>query len=156
MSMNVVSKFRTDYWIRQFISFVGGLFIIGLCVYFSFDNGQLDYRNVLFWFAAIGTVGLVFFVVYFLVYELKKLAVKDNGIEIKYALTNKTEFILYTEIVGFTTRRITHSRGAGRTDGYHELEIQLTNDRVITFNEDQYGNYNELKNSIYRNRENNE
>ncbi len=152
--MNVVSKFRTGYWIRQFINYVGGLFLIGLCIYFSFDNGQLDYSNALFWVAALGTLGFIFYILFFLFSELKQLTVTDNGIEIKYSLSKKTDFILYNEIVNFTTRRITHKQGAGRTEGYHELEIQLTNDRVITFNEDQFYNYNEIKNSIYLNRQN--
>ncbi len=154
--MNVVSKFRTGYWISQFINYVGGLILIGLCIYFSSDNGQLDYRNALFWVAALGTLGFIFHIFFFLFSELKQLTVTDNGIEIKYSLTKKTDFIPYNEILTFTTRRITNRQGAGRTAGYHELEIQLTKDRVITFNEDQFDNYNEIKNCIYLNRQNNQ
>ena len=153
--MNIVSKFRTGYWIRQFINYFGGLFLIGLCIYFSFDNGQLDYQNILFWVATLGTLSLIFYILYFLFSELKQLTVKDKGIEIKYLLTKKIDFIQYDEIINFATRRITHRQGSGRTAGYNESEIQLTNDRVIIFNEDQFENYNEIKNSIYHNRQNN-
>lgn len=151
--MNVVSKFRSGYWIRQFINYVGGLFLIGLCIYFSFDNGQLDYQNALFWVAALGTLSFIFYILIFLFSELKQLTVKDKGMEIKYLLTKKMDFIQYDEIVNFATRRITHRQGAGRTAGYHELEIQLTNDRTVTFNEDQFANYTDIKNSIYLNRQ---
>lgn len=153
--MKVVSKFRTGYWIRQFINYVGGLLIIGLCIYFSFDNGKLDYRNALFWLAVLGILSLILHVLYFLFSELKRLTVTENGIEIKYFVTKKIEFIAYNEILNFTTRRITHKQGAVRTAGYHELEIQLTKDRLITFSEDQFDNYNEIKNFIYLNLPNN-
>jgi len=151
--MNVVSKFRSSYWIRQFINYGGGLFLIGLCIYFSLDNGQLDYGNALFWVAALGSLGFIYYILFFLFSELKQLTATDSGIEIKYSLTKKTDFIPYNEIVNFTTRHITIQRGAGRSAGYHELEILLTNDRTITFNEDQFDNYNELKNSIYHKRQ---
>ena len=153
--MNVVSKFRTGYWIRKFIEYVGGFFLIGLCVYFSIDNGQLDFRNVLFWVATFGTLFFIFYILFFLFSELKQLTITKNGIEIKYSLSIKIDLIQYSEIIIFTRRSITHSRGAGWTAGYHELEIQLTKDRVITFNEDQFDNYNEIKNCIYLNRQNN-
>jgi hypothetical protein len=153
--MKAVSKFRTGYWIRQFINYVGGLLLIGLCIYFTLDDGQIDFHNALFWVAALGTLSYVFYILFFLFSELKQLSVTDNGIEIKYSLTKKTDFITYNEILNFTTRRITHRQGAGMTAGYHELEIQLTKDRVITFNEDQFDNYNEIKNCIYHNRQKN-
>jgi|GEM_PF-7108265 len=40
--INVVSKFRTDYWIRQFIQYVGGLVLIVIFFCMSFENGQLN------------------------------------------------------------------------------------------------------------------
>ena len=153
--MKVVSEFRTGYWIRQFINYVGGLLIIGGCIFFSCDNGELDYHNALFWLAVLGILSLILHVLYFLFSELKQLTVTENGIELKYFVTKKIEFIAYNEILNFTPRRITHKQGAVRTTGYHELEIQLTKDRLITFNEDQFDNYNEIKNFIYLNRPNN-
>lgn len=147
----ITSKFRIDYWIMQSISYVAGLFLIGLCLYFSFDNGKIDYHRSVFWIAILGIWALVFYFLKFLLNEFKQITISDKGIEIKYLLTKKTDVIPYNEIVKFTTRRITSRQGVGRTTGYHELEIELTKDRVITFSENQFDNYNEIKNTIYRN-----
>ena len=150
-STTITSKFRVEYWIMQFISYVGGLFLIGLCLYFSFDNGKLDYRSPVFWVAILGILGFIFYFLLFLFSEIKQLTVTDKGIEIKYLLTKSNSFIPYNEIVKFTTRRITSRQGVGRTTGYQELEIELTNNRVIAFDGNQFDNYNEIKHCIYLN-----
>jgi hypothetical protein len=86
--------------------------------------------------------------------ELKQLIITDSGIKVNYIFRKKTEFIDYKEIEKMTTTRITEERGTGRTDGYYKLEIELINDRILTFDEDQFENYNELKSFIYLNRKN--
>jgi hypothetical protein len=80
--------------------------------------------------------------------ELKQLTVTEEGIEIKYLLTRKTDLIRYNEIMSFATRRIRKRQGAGHTDGYFEFQIHLPDDRVISFDEDQFDNYDEIKNQI--------
>jgi hypothetical protein len=146
--MKVVSRFRTGYWIKQFLNYFWGFFIIGLFLYMTFDNGQFDYLNGLFWIAVMGTILLTLNVLYFMFNELKQLTVIDEGIEIKYLLTRKTDLIRYNEIMSFATRRIRQRQGAGSSDGYFEFQIHLPNDRVISFDEDQFDNYDEIKNQI--------
>ena len=139
---------------RQFISHFIGLLVIGLFIYFSLGEGKLINR--------IGSIGIalilfLFFISHimsFLFSELKQLTVAEIGIEIKYMLTKKVEFIPYNEIRKFVTRRVTSQRGVGRTAGYQQLEILLSNNKVITFNEDQFDNYSEIKNLIYHYRQN--
>src|SRR4051812_33159046 len=116
---HVISRFRKGYWIRQLINYLGSVFIIGLCIYFSISGGQLDFQNALFWIACLGIIGFIFCFITFLFMELKQLIITDSGIKVNYIFRKKTEFIDYKEIEKMTTTRITEERGTGRTDGYY-------------------------------------
>ncbi len=147
--MILTSRFRTGFWIRQLIQYVGGLVLIGICFRFCFDNGKIDFRSILFWVGCFGIVSYLFFFAKFLFDEIKQLTVSDNGITVKYLVTKKISIVQFADIKNTITKIITHRQGAGRTAGYHELEIELLDGRLITFNEDQYENYSEIKNEIY-------
>ena len=148
--MYLVSKFRIAFWIRQFINYVGGLCLIGVCVYYSCDHGKIDFRNALFWLACFGLLSFIGFFSKFLFFDLKRVTVTDWGVEVKSLLTKQT--ITYEEMTRFVTKRITGRQGAGRTPGYRELEIQLTYNRSVFIDEDQFENYNDIKNMLYQNR----
>ena len=146
--MEVVSKFRTGYWIRQIIIYVGSLILIGFCAYVSFDKGQLDYKNILCIFACLGVFVFIFHFIYFLLNELKQVTVRDNEIIIKYLINSSSTTISYSEIQNITSKRITQRRGASITTGFLETEISLSNGQLLSFNEDQFENYDEIKNRI--------
>lgn len=150
--MQVVSKFRTAYWLWQFVSYAGGLFIIWFCVYYSIEEGRLDYQNGFFWIACMAALALVYQTMNLLFTVLKRLTITEEGIELYYLVTKQYDLIEYEQIADFRTQLITSRQGAGKTAGYHQLEIVLMNGRSIIFDENQFENYNEVKNAIYRNK----
>jgi hypothetical protein len=150
--MTITSKFRTNYWIFQLTTLIGGTLLIGLLYYLSLENGKVNYNNGLFWIAAMSSIGLALSVLYFLFSELKQITLGDEGIEINYILTKNKTNIPYHHIEGLTSKRIKMRVGSEPSPGYQELEIQLTNGQIITINENQFSNFKELKYLIYQNR----
>src|SRR5690606_17439556 len=103
-------------------------------------------------FAIISIIGLIIHIFIFIMHELKELTVTEKEIRVKYIFSKKTEIILYDEIIKFSTKRRSMNQTARITPGYQELEITLTNNRTLTFDENQYDNYNEVKINIYKNK----
>lgn len=151
---NIVSKFRTGYWLVQCVQLLGGLGIIALCLYFSFNGVGFDFRNVLFWVGVLLVIAWLFYFLFFIFNELKRITVNHRGIEIYYILIRRKDFIIYGEIENFTTRKRTHRSGAGRTSGYNEMDIHITNNRTISFNEYQFDNYTDIVSAIYHYKKN--
>jgi hypothetical protein len=131
------------------ISLFGIIFLISLCVYYSINNGKLDYKSGLLWIAIIITIYGIFALLTFFHSELMQLTITHNEISVRHLLTGKITLFNFGEIIDFKTRNITTSRGEGISDGYYELTIEFTNERFITLSEDQFANYKELKNNIY-------
>jgi hypothetical protein len=115
-------------------------------------KGQLDYMNGLFWIACIVTPGLIYAVLYFLFIELTRLTVTDTGIIITHLITKNQKEISFRDIKKFSMRIISSwSPDSGKiTDGFQELEIELTNGQIVSFNQDKFSNYYELKDLIYQ------
>jgi len=147
------SKYRKEYWIRQFIQYGGVLAILGLCIKFSIHDGKIDFLNGLFWLACLFFIFMIVYLINFLGDELKSISLTETTIEIKYILTKEHVSILYTDIIKFNSHHITSGSSVGQiSDGYSDLVIELKNGESITFDEDQYKNFLELKNCIYRHR----
>jgi len=143
--MIVVSKFRKGYIIKQAIGLpLVALFIV-LLVSQSFINGKLDFQNLLFWLACLISVGFIYIIVNFIFSELKQLTVSAKGIEIKYLVTKHKDFIEYTSIKKYVIKKTKSMQ----TSGFYILELHLNNNQIITFSEDQFANFNNIKNLIY-------
>ena len=149
---SVISRFRTGFWIRQFLQYVGGLFVTVFCFIASIDNGRIDFRHAGFWMGSFMLILFALFFVKFIFEELKRLTVTDSGIHIKYLISKRTVFVPFAEIKKFTTKHIRQRVGAMQSDGFSELEIELYDGRLIVFDEDQFDNYSDIKNYIYQNR----
>jgi hypothetical protein len=148
----IVSKFRPLFWIKMVATLIGWVFTIGICIYFSIINGRLDFFNILFWLACFFTLSLIVYLLKFLFVEYREFTVSDEGIMIKYLISNEETSIHYEDIKKFTPKNITSRQGANtsRTAGYFEIEMELDNGQLITFNEVQFINYSEIKNFIFQ------
>lgn len=148
--MIVKSKYRPEYWVVLFFSSVFWVFIIAFFFYHSSKNGKIEF-NIPFWSAILLLIGTISYLRTNLYYDIKQVTVSEKGILLKYYFGNKTEFIEYENIVSFKTSRHSGHEFAGKRDGYEKLEVLLKEDEFISFNGNQYKNYNELKKSIYLN-----
>jgi hypothetical protein len=149
--MSIKSTFRKTYWVSQSATFLGGILIIVLFFYLSLVNDKIDFRNPFAIIAIVAIIALILSVLHFLFAELKQIIVSEKGIEINYLFNKKTLFIPFSEIKKISTKQIRLNIGNELTSGYQELKIELTPNKLITFNENQFSNYNELKNYIYSN-----
>ncbi|HET6225030.1 MAG TPA: hypothetical protein VFF27_02050 [Bacteroidia bacterium] len=121
--MKVVSKYRKEYWIRLLIVYLGVAFLMGLCIYFSINNGKLDYQNVLFWIACMMIIAVIYIFINFPAMGLKQVTVDDSGITVNHFLRAKTEFLEYCEIEKITTIRIQEEQGVSMGNGFHQLNM---------------------------------
>ena len=149
MNKIIISRFRSSYWIRKFIEYCGGIVIVSVCLAFSIDGGNLDYRNALFWIGCFGIIAFVVHFFHFLFWELKILTISDKAINVEYLLTRKIEEVTFKDIKKLSERRIRHKRGVGLSDGYYEFKIEFANGKILVFDQDQYDNYAKLKMRIY-------
>ncbi len=147
----MVSKFIFGFWAKQVILKGGLLVLIWACFSNSTTDRKVDYEYGPFWLALVLIILLLLSIASFVRNEYKQLTITETGIKVSYLLRNKTDFIDFNDIIRFSQKRITSKQGAGRTPGYHILEIHLTNDRIFVISQDLYENYTELRNCIYRN-----
>ena len=150
MATILVSKFRSLFWIRMLTKLIGGIFIIGTFINFSIVNGRIDFTNFLLWPAGFGTIALIVFLLNFLFVELREFTVSDEGILIKYLISNQETTVLFENIKKFTPRNLKGKQEFNTTSGYFSIEMELDNGQIIIFNDVQYLNYNEIKNCIYQ------
>lgn len=148
-TITVVSKHRTAYLGVQVFTIIAMIGLFFLCLYFSMDKGRIDYRNAMFTFACIILLGLIYMLYAFLARGFKQVTVSEKGIELKNLFNGKKAFVPYEEILRFSTSRVTHQQGAGRTAGYQQLVMELTNDRLLTLDAEEFENFIELRSHIY-------
>lgn len=129
--MQVVSKFRTGFFIRAFIMYSFALaFKIGI-LFLTYDNSKFDYESFVFWGAIVLILIFLFVVLSFLLTEIKQLTITEKGIEIKYSLSKEVNFVPFNQILKISTRHIRGKQGAGLTAGYQEMEVFLANNDSI-------------------------
>jgi hypothetical protein len=140
----VVSKYSSSYFVQLATIHFGIFLILGLGVNYSI-NQQIDIVCL------IGTfllqIGIQLGIVYFIL--IKQITVSPTGIIFDYFIAANRRNIDYSEIEAIKNLRVTGGR-QGRVSSCREHVIELKDGSSIGFNDEQFENYDSLKNTIYR------
>lgn len=134
--MTVNSKFRTLFLARKVSGFFTMLFFCS--VIFSYSDESLLFLVLLLTSSLAITV--------FKLTNIYKIAISEKGITKIYFLSNKKEFIEFSEIENVSLNRVDGgSTDAGLiSEGYYESIINLKNKKKTVVSPDYFENYREL------------
>ena len=142
----VVSEFRFLFWLKKVFVSVFLLVATAYCLYLWASSAIPDYSRI-FLIAAIGAFVLfIFHSIHFLMVQLKRITVSDEGIHIRYLVGGRRTCIKREEIRRFNR---SGSKLDANTEWNYSLEIELNDTRVIYFDEMEIENFEQLKVAMY-------
>jgi len=134
--MIVSSKFRTLFLARKAFGFFVMFFLC--CVVLSYNDEYL----LFFMLLLTGSIAITLFKLS----NIYKLIISEKGITKTSLLSDKKEFIDFSEIVSVNLNRVDglQTRAGYISEGYYESIVLLKNNKELLVSPDHFENYIEL------------
>jgi hypothetical protein len=147
MNDAVTSKFTNVFWFKAvaFTLFVAGATIA--CITACIANYETYNWGRLVLIAAFSVI-LIGVYLYVTVRSLRTITAAREGIILYYKITKKQIIIDYADILHVNNYRVSANRDNMISPSYLSLDIELSTGENIIFNENDIGNYDELKEAI--------
>lgn len=147
MTLTVNSKFHYYLWVTVIFC---AIFAAGFII--AFIIALTNYLNPGSVIIAVVLLPLIYFAIKVIIGSLLKITVTPDGLKFKYLVTGKQTIINYADIVHVENVHEKSLRSSSDEGSGVRLNIFLKNGDEYVIPEDNYANYNELKEAIRRNR----
>ncbi len=148
MKRGLVITTRWEYYAANIAGAIALASILSLCVYYSIDNGKIDFRSFLFWIAVLSLCLVPSALITFFS-SIKSVLILDKELIISYVFQKHQHRFLLSEITGFrskVSKKETDARPASFTDTF---SITLADGRTFSFSYSQFNNYYKLKSTAF-------
>ncbi|TWJ00832.1 hypothetical protein JN11_02092 [Mucilaginibacter frigoritolerans] len=152
MTEPVTSKFASYYWLKvTFLSIFVPL-AISACLWAVIVKHN-NYSQVQLIAFTLFPAWLVLLYIYQVVFTCVRITTAPEGLIWLNLLTKKRMVINYSDIEHVDNHKvIDNNRGMSPFTTAHKLVIELSTGKFLSFKDDQYANYEELKEAVRRRR----
>jgi hypothetical protein len=144
MPETIISKFNPTIWIKAiiFTAFVFGSEIA--CVVFSIKNKDI-YSWGQYCLVTVLGVGLLYYYIKTAINTIVRITVGAGGLGIDYLLTKKHILVEYSDIIHVSSTNVGRGNDNVVVYKYLQLDIELSTGEQLTFTDNQFDNYEDLK-----------
>jgi hypothetical protein len=149
MTETVSSKFKLTLWLKFIVFTFVAFGAITVCIITCINN-----RGTYNWgqFLLFGLFSIALAYVYFGTADnsVISITVSGNGLHIKHLMSSKKVNIGYNEIKNISALHVNGKSKSKLSSSYLRLEMKLANGQDFSFTNNQFSNYDELKEAIER------
>jgi hypothetical protein len=146
----VTSKYDNLYWMRLFAMLAAAVGAIYLGVALCVKDGTLIQNGLIVEIVLLMGCGMIY-LLYFHKSPPRKIIISSENITIYEYITRKQTIIKYTDIDAIRTFSQSSDRGRSGQGSinFRILQMELYNGEIYRISENDYVNYDFLKNAIY-------